>query len=61
MGSENAYGSTQNAEHVFVFGFGFDFLERYHKYGHEFINHILTEDDTWVSFVNVETKELSKK
>jgi hypothetical protein len=38
------------------------FLECYHKDGHEFLNHIIrvTGDETWVSFVNVETKEQSK-
>jgi histone-lysine N-methyltransferase SETMAR len=59
MGSENAHGCAQNAENVF----GFDFLERYHKDGDEFLNHIVQVigDKTWVSFVNVETKEQSKK
>jgi hypothetical protein len=35
------------------------FLEQYHKDGDEFLNHIIqvTDDETWVSFVNVETKE----
>jgi hypothetical protein len=35
------------------------FLELYHKDGHEFLNRIVqvTGDETWVSFVNVETKE----
>jgi hypothetical protein len=35
------------------------FLERYHKDGDEFLNHIVqvTGDETWVSFVNVETIE----
>jgi hypothetical protein len=39
-------------------GFGFDFLERYHKDGDEFLNHIVqvTGDETWLSFLNVETK-----
>jgi hypothetical protein len=39
------------------------FLERYHKDGDEFLNHIVrvTVDETWVSFVNVETKEQSKQ
>jgi hypothetical protein len=34
------------------------FLERYHKDG-EILNHIIqvTGDETWLSFVNVETKE----
>jgi hypothetical protein len=33
------------------------FLDRYHKYGDEFLNHIIIGDETWVSFVNDETKE----
>jgi hypothetical protein len=40
-----------------------EFLERYHKDGDEFLNHIVgvTGDETWVSFMNVETKEQSKQ
>jgi transposase len=61
MGSENAHGCAQNAENGF--GFDFDFLERYHKDGDEFVSHIVrvTVDETWVSFVSVETKEQSKQ
>jgi hypothetical protein len=57
MGSENAHGCTQRAQNFF----SFDFLERYHTGGDEFLNHIvqLTGHETWVSFVNVETKEQS--
>jgi hypothetical protein len=38
------------------------FLEHYHEDGDEFLNHIVrvTGDETWVSFVNVETKGQSK-
>jgi hypothetical protein len=34
------------------------FLERYHKDGNEFVNLIIggTDDETWFSFMNVETK-----
>jgi hypothetical protein len=32
------------------------FLKWYHTDGDEFLNHIITDDETWVSFVNVETK-----
>jgi hypothetical protein len=34
------------------------FLEWYHKDGDEFLNHVIcvTGDETWVSFVNAETK-----
>jgi hypothetical protein len=44
-------------------GFGFDFLERYRQDGVELlINHIVlvTGDETWVLFVNVETRDKSK-
>jgi hypothetical protein len=39
------------------------FLQRHHKDGDEFLDHIarVTGDETWVSFVNFETKELSKQ
>jgi hypothetical protein len=39
------------------------FLEWWHKGGDEFLNHIgrVTGDETWVPFVNVETKEQSKE
>jgi hypothetical protein len=55
IGSENAYWCAQNAEN----GFGFDILERYHKEGDEFLSHIarVTGDETWVSFVYIETKQ----
>jgi hypothetical protein len=35
------------------------FLHRYYNDGDEFLNHIVqvTGDETWVSFVNVETKK----
>jgi hypothetical protein len=58
-GSENAHGCAQNAEN----GFRFDFLKRYDKDGDEFLNHIVrvTGEETWVSFVNVETKEQSRQ
>jgi hypothetical protein len=59
MCSENTHGCAQNAEKVF----GFDILERYHNDGDEFINHIVrvTGEETWISFVNVGTKEQSKQ
>jgi hypothetical protein len=57
MGCENAHGYAQNSEN----GFGFCrfFLERCHKDGDEFLSRIIrvTDDETCVSFVNVETKE----
>jgi acyl-CoA thioesterase len=39
------------------------FLERHHEDGDKFFNHIVQAvgDETWVSFVNVETEEQSKK
>jgi hypothetical protein len=60
MNLESAHRCAQNAEN----GFGFcRLLEQYHKDGDEFLNHIVrvTGEETWVSFVNVETKEQSKK
>jgi hypothetical protein len=59
MTSENDHGCAQNAEN----GFFFAFLERYQKDIDEFLNHIVrvTDDETWVSFVNVETKEPSEQ
>jgi hypothetical protein len=59
MGSENVHGCTKNAEN----GFSFDFLDRYRKDEDEFLNHIvkITGDETWISFVNVETKGQSKQ
>jgi hypothetical protein len=58
MASENADWCSQNTENGFIF----DFLERYHKDGNEFLNHIVqvTGDETWVSFVIAETKEHSR-
>jgi hypothetical protein len=60
MGSENDHGCAQNAES----GFGFDFfLERYLKYGDAFLSHIarVTGGEVCLSFMNVQTKELSKQ
>jgi hypothetical protein len=38
-------------------------LERHRKDGDEFLSHLVrvTSDETWVSFLNVETKEQSKQ
>jgi hypothetical protein len=38
-----------------------NFLDHYHKDGDDFHKHIVqvTDDETWVSSVNVQTKELS--
>jgi hypothetical protein len=49
---------TQRMASAFV-----DFLERCHKDDHENLNHIgrVIGDETWVSFLNVETKEQSKQ
>jgi len=35
------------------------FLQRYHDEGDEFLDKIVTGDEIWVKFVNVETKEQS--
>jgi hypothetical protein len=60
MGSENAQGCPYNAVNEFSFDV---FLERYHKDGDNFLNHIvqLTGDETSVAFINVETKEQPKQ
>jgi hypothetical protein len=41
----------------------FTFLKRYPKDGDEFLNHILqvSSDETWILFVNVESKKQSKR
>jgi hypothetical protein len=58
-GYANAHGCAKNAQNVL----GFDFLERYNKDGNEFLNHVVrvTDDEAWVSFVNIATKEQSKQ
>jgi hypothetical protein len=55
MDSENAHRCGENVQN----GFSFDFLQRYHKDSYQFLNHNIqvTGDETWVSPVNVETKE----
>jgi hypothetical protein len=60
--SENYHGCVNNAENGFGFDFGF-FLEPYDKDGDEILSHIVRVrgDETWVSFVNVETKEQTKR
>ena len=37
-------------------GSALTFLQRYHDEGDEFLDKIVTGDETWVRFVNVETK-----
>jgi hypothetical protein len=41
----------------------FTFSERYHMDGDDFLRHIVrvTGDETWISFVNVQTKVQSKQ
>jgi hypothetical protein len=59
MCSENAHGEhkTQRMASALTF------LELYHKDVDEFLNDIvqITSDETWVSFVNAETKEQQKQ
>jgi hypothetical protein len=59
MCSNNAHSSTQNAES----GFSFSFFIAVPKDGNEFLIRSIqvTGDETWVSFVNVETKEQTKQ
>jgi hypothetical protein len=54
MGSRKAHSCAQNAQN----GFGFD-----HKDGDDFVNHMVQAKgvETWISFLNVETKEHSKQ
>jgi hypothetical protein len=54
MGSENVHGCVQNPEN----GFGFDFLERYHRDGDDFFNHIVRVTG---ELVNAEAIEQSKQ
>jgi hypothetical protein len=58
MGSEisEECAKKQRIDSAFV-----DFLEQYHKDGNKFLSRIITDDETWVSFVNVEIKEQSKQ
>ena len=37
------------------------FLQCYHDEGDEFLDKIVTGDETWVKFINVETKEQSQQ
>ena len=37
------------------------FLQRYHDEGDEFLDKIVTGDETWVKSVNVETKQQSQQ
>ncbi|GFU06858.1 uncharacterized protein NPIL_425661 [Nephila pilipes] len=39
--------------------FALEFLSQYHTDGEEFLNRIVTVDETWVRHVNVETKQQS--
>jgi hypothetical protein len=57
MGSENAHGCSQMQRMALTLS------EPYYKDGDKFIKHIVyvTADETWISFVNVETKEQSKQ
>jgi hypothetical protein len=62
-GSENAHECAQRADSDFDFDFDFFFLERCHRDDDEFRSHIVrvSGDETWVSFVNVATKEQSEQ
>jgi hypothetical protein len=59
MGSEYAHRCAQNAENCL----GLFFSEQNHKDGDKFLRHNVrvTGDETWVSYVNVESKEQSKQ
>jgi hypothetical protein len=53
MVSKNVHGCAKTRRMALAL----TFLEQYHKDSGEFLSHIATGDETWVSFVNVETKE----
>jgi hypothetical protein len=59
MGSEIAYGAHKTQRMAAALTFS----ERYHKDGDEFLIHIVrvTRDETWISFLNVETKDQTKQ
>jgi hypothetical protein len=40
-------------------GAALDFLVRYHNEGDEFLNHIVTGDEIWISHVTPENKQKS--
>ncbi|GFU24439.1 histone-lysine N-methyltransferase SETMAR [Trichonephila clavipes] len=40
-------------------GAALEFLSRYHTDGEDFLNRMVTGDETWVAHVNVETKQQS--
>ena len=42
-------------------GSAFTFLQRYWEEGDEFLDRIVTGDETWVQFVNAETKDQSEQ
>jgi hypothetical protein len=42
-------------------GSAMTFLQRYSEEGDEFLDRIVTGDETWVQFMNAETKEQSKQ
>jgi hypothetical protein len=59
MGCENAHSCAHKAGN----GFGFDIFTAIHNDGNEVLSHIIrvAGDETWVSFVNVETKQQSEQ
>jgi hypothetical protein len=59
MNSKNAHVCAQNTRN----GIGFHFFRVIPQRSKEFLNHIVRVigDESWVSFVNVETKEQSKQ
>jgi hypothetical protein len=59
MVSKNAQGCTKMHRMVSAL----TFLEQHHKGGNEFLNHNVqvAGDETWVSFVNVKTKDNLKQ
>ncbi|GFY01111.1 histone-lysine N-methyltransferase SETMAR [Trichonephila clavipes] len=52
MGTENALKTSR-------MGASLEFLFRYHTYGEDFLNRMVTGDKTWVAHVNAVTKQQS--
>jgi hypothetical protein len=53
VGAKAADTRTQNKVH----GVAFTFLQRYHDDGYEFLDRIITGDETWIAHITPETKQ----
>ncbi|GFQ96234.1 HTH_48 domain-containing protein [Trichonephila clavata] len=55
LGSKNVDGFAQNP----TFSSALTFLERYHNEGEDFLDQLVTGDETWVAYVTPESKQQS--